>query len=340
MSKRVGAFRLLRSFVPLRQIVLIVALPLTLISCHKSSSLELGGKTMGTTWHGTFATQKVADEQALQHLIQSRLDQLEVMFSNWRSDSIISRFNDTSSTNWQSVPREVAEVVTFAQELSRETHGAFDVTISPLIDLWGFGAHGRIKTPPSEQAIADARAHCGWQKLEVRLEPPALRKTEASLQLNVSALVEGYACDDLVRRLRVQGIENFLLDIGGELYASGTKADGSKWQVGIQQPDAVRDMVATTMPLQNQALATSGTYRQFFESDKKKYAHVLDGRTGRPVPHDCVSVSVTADSCFFADGWATALLSMNPEESRALADKHGIASFFLKPMPYSNSLSR
>lgn len=321
------------SFAPLRQIALLVATSLTLLSCHTPSNMELSGPTMGTTWHATFAPQNIADEKTLQHLIQSRLDELETIFSNWRSDSVISRFNASPSTDWQSVPGEVAEVVTFAQELSRETHGAFDVTLSPLIDLWGFGAKGRITTPPGEQAIADAKSRCGWQKLEVRLDPPALRKTEASLQLNVSALVEGYASDDLVRRLRAKGMKNFLLDIGGELYASGTKADGSPWQVGIQQPKAEKDRIVTAMPLQNQALATSGTYRQYFESAGKHYAHVLDGRTGSPVAHDLISVSVTYKSCFNADGWATALLTMNPEEGRALADRHHLTAFFLQKTP-------
>lgn len=321
------------SFAPLRQITLLVALPLTLLCCHAPSNMELEGPTMGTTWHATFTPQNIADEKTLQHLIQSRLDELETLFTNWRNDSVISRFNTSPNTDWQSVPIELAEVVTFAQELSRETQGSFDVTSSPLIDLWGFGANGRITTPPDEQAIAEAKSRCGWQKLEVRLNPPALRKTEATLQLNVSALVEGYASDDLVRRLRAKGIENFLLDIGGELYASGTKTDGSPWQVGIQQPEAEKDRIVTSIPLHNQALATSGTYRQYFESNGKHYAHVLDGRTGNPVAHDLISVSVTNKSCFNADGWATALLTLNPEESRALADRHHLTAFFLQKTP-------
>lgn len=324
---------LLRSSAPLRQILFAVTLPLTLLSCHAPTNMELSGQTMGTTWHATFAPQKIASEKTLQHLIQSRLDELDALLSNWRSDSVISRFNDSSSTDWQSVPEEVAEVVTFAQELSRETNGAFDVTLAPLIDLWGFGAHGRIKAPPGSQAIAEAQSRCGWQKLEVRLAPPALRKTEATLQINVSALVEGYASDDLVRRLRARGLKNFLLDIGGELYASGTRADGSPWQVGIQQPAAENGKVVTTLPLQNLALATSGTYRQYFESSGRPYAHVLDGRTGSPVAHDLISVSVTHKSCFNADGWATALLTLNPVEGRALADRRGVTAFFLQKTP-------
>lgn len=325
---------LLRAFAPLRQITWSVACSLTVICCHPTSSIEVSGPTMGTTWHATFAAQNIADEKALRELIQSRLDELEAMFSNWRSDSVVSRFNASPSTDWQSVPKELAEVVTFAQELSRETNGAFDVTLSPLIDLWGFGAHGRIKTPPSDQAIAETQSLCGWQKLEARSDPPALRKTEATLQLNVSALVEGYASDDLVHKLRSKGIKNFLLDIGGELYASGNKADGSPWQVGIQQPEAEKGNIVTTLPLQNQALATSGTYRQYFESAGKHYAHVLDGRTGRPVTYDCASVSVTADSCFKADAWATALLILGSTEGRRLAESLKINAVFLNPRPH------
>ncbi len=319
----------LRSFAPLRQILFVVVIPLILLSCHRASSIEVSGQTMGTTWHATFADRNATDGKTLQPLIQSRLDELETLFSNWRSNSVISRFNASSSTGWQSVPQEVAEVVAFAQELSQKTDGAFDVTLSPLIDLWGFGPQTRITTPPIEQAVAETRSRCGWQKLEVRVDPPALRKTEATLQLNVSALVEGYAADDLVRRLRAVGIENFLLDIGGELYASGTKADGSPWQVGIQQPGFDKNRIITSLPLRNQALATSGTYRQFFESEGARYPHVLDGRTGKPISHGCDSVSVIADSCFLADGWATALLTLGSAEGRKLAEQAHLNAIFL-----------
>lgn len=283
---------------------------------------------MGTTWHATLASSgSIANDAAT--LIQTRLDELEALFSNWLPDSAVSRFNTSSTTDWQPVPRELAEVMAFAQELSRETKGAFDVTVSPLIDLWGFGAKGLIHTPPTDAAIAAAKARCGWQKLEVKTEPPMLRKSLPELQINVSALVEGYAVDDLVKRLRARGIHDFLLDVGGELFASGVKADGSDWQVGVQQPQSAKGEVVGTMPLFDKALATSGTYRQFFEHDGRRYSHVLDARTGWPLEHTTVSVSVIADSCLAADGWATALLVLGPGAGGQAAGRRGLSAMFL-----------
>lgn len=287
---------------------------------------QVGGSTMGTTWRLTVAE---GDVTSAGKLVQTRLDELEAIFTNWRPESVVSRFNASQSTGWQDVPRELAEVVILAQRISRETGGAFDVTSGPLIDLWGFGAEGRIKDTPTDDAVTKARAQTGWEKLEVQASPPRLRKTQADIQINVSALAEGHAVDDLVRLLHQTGYRHFLLDVGGELYASGTHPDGSPWTVGVQEPSAGSQGVVGTMPLQDTALATSGTYQQFFESGGKRYSHILDARTGRPVEHRTVSVSVVSPSCAEADAWATALLIMGPEEGRALAKKLGLDALFL-----------
>ena len=290
---------------------------------------EFDGSTMGTTWHATVALSRGMTKDDVAAALQKRLDELEDIFSNWHEDSAVSRFNASRSTEWQAVPHELAEIVSFAKGVSEQTGGAFDVTASPLIDLWGFGAAGRIMTPPDAEAVSQAKARCGWQKLGVKLEPPMLRKSQADLQINVSALVEGYALDDLTKRLKTHGIQNFLLDVGGELFASGTKLDGAPWQVGVQRPEGGKDAVVGAMPLQNKALATAGTYRQFFESGGRRFPHVLDARTGRPVEHGLVSVSVVADSCLMADAWATALLVLGPDEGRVMAEKLKLDAFFI-----------
>ncbi|MEZ0276280.1 MAG: FAD:protein FMN transferase, partial [Roseimicrobium sp.] len=287
-------------------------------------------KTMGTTWHLILAK---GDVSGASKMVQTRLDELESIFTNWREDSAVSRFNASRSTEWQSVPRELVDVVTLAQRISKETQGAFDITASPLIDLWGFGAKGRTKTIPSDEAIAAAKARCGWEKIEVQTKPPRLRKAQADVEINVSGLVEGYAVDDIVKRLRDAGHANFLLDVGGELYASSTKPDGSPWEVGVQQPDAEKGVVTGAVPLQDKALSTSGTYQQFFEVDGKRFPHVLDARTGRPVSHSLVSVSVIADTCFEADSWTTALLILGPTEGREVAKRLGIDALFLAESP-------
>ena len=284
---------------------------------------------MGTTWRLQVSPAAMEMREELASATQARLDELERIFSNWRADSAVSHFNASRSTEWQAVPRELAEVVAFAREISRQTGGAFDVTSAPLIDLWGFGARGRTASPPDEEAIAGAKARGGWQKLEVKRDPPMLRKSQTDLEINVSALVEGFAVDDLVKRLRADGHRDFLLDVGGELFASGVNADKLPWQVGVQQPHAEKGAVLGAVPLRDRALATAGTYRQFFEHGGKQFAHVLDGRTGRPLEHRIVSVSVVADTCLAADAWATALLVLGPVEGKALAEKQDLEAMFI-----------
>jgi thiamine biosynthesis lipoprotein len=313
--------------------LILLAFVLSLTACRDRGPqvVRAEGRTMGTTW--SIQLVLPADHASGGQptaFIQGRLDELESLFTNWKPDSPVSRFNQSTSTEWQPVPKELAQVVTQALELSRHTQGAFDVTLSPLIDLWGFGAKGRRDMPPDEAAIIHAQSQCGWQRLEVKLEPPQLRKTHSDLQINVSALVEGYAADDIVQRLEAAGHHDFLLDVGGELVARGNKADGTPWQVGIQQPDAAKGETVVRMPLVNQALSTSGTYRQYYETGGHRYAHVLDGRTGRPITHPAVSVSVVAGSCFQADSWSTALLALGPQEGAALAKRLGLHAFYLE----------
>ncbi len=305
---------------------------LALAGCTRPTTFSVSGKAMGTTWQATLVTDgSTLPAHRVQDIIQQRLDELEAIFTNWRPESAVSRFNTSTSMDWQPVPRELAEVVSFAQQVSQETGGAFDVTICPLIDLWGFGAKGRITTPPSPERVAEVKASCGWQKLAVKMDPPSLRKAEPTLQINVSALVEGYAVDDLARKLSALNLKGFLLDMGGEIFAHGVRAEGQPWQVGVQQPDpdADKGTIMGTMELQGQALATSGTYRQFFQSGGQPYAHVLDARTGMPVTHEIVSVSVVSDRCFTADTWATALLAMRPDEARSTAVRLGIDALML-----------
>lgn len=313
--------------------LLIMTVSMTVVlflipDCPRDTRLpQAGGPAMGTTWRLTLAK---GDARAASQIVQARLEALEAMFTNWSEDSAVSRFNASRSTDWLPVPRELAEVMTFAQRLSKETNGAFDVTASPLIELWGFGVQKSTHTIPSDDAITTAKARVGWQKVEVQLEPPMLRKTQADVEINVSSLVEGYAVDDLVKRLRDAGHTDFLLDVGGELYASGMKPDGSPWQVGVQQPDAEKGVVTGALAIQDKALSTSGTYRQYFEVDGKRYPHVLDARTGRPAAHPLVSVSVIADSCFEADSWTTALLILGLKEGKETAARLGIDALFLE----------
>lgn len=275
---------------------------------------------MGTTW--TLKLCGRAPEPDLQARIQAHLDQREAVFSHWKADSALSRFNDSRSTDWQPVPLELVNVVETARTIAAETDSALDVTLAPVIDLWGFGrAAPGVREPPVEEAIQAALRRCGWSFLHSRAAPPALRKDRPELRVNVAAVAEGFVMDELVSLLRQAGHERFLLEVGGEVFASGEAPEGRPWRVGVQTPEAAPGEILQSLPLAGECLATSGNYRHRFESGGKRYSHLLDPRTGRPVTHTLASVSVLHPSCALADGYATALMVLGPDQGRAVAER-------------------
>jgi thiamine biosynthesis lipoprotein len=289
---------------------------LLLSGCSRDDQpITLGGRTMGTTWSLKL---DAGSRSTRQNDLQQQLDIWEAIISHWRPDSAISRFNASASTDWIAVPPELVEVVELAQQIGSDTDHALDITIAPLIDLWGFGATGRRDTPPTEAEIARAKEQCGWQNLHTRHDPPALRKDIPGLRINVSAVAEGWALDHLAQQLESTDLSRFLLEIGGEVLARG------EWHVGIQTPAAPPGEAAQTLLLKDQAIATSGVYRQHFAAAGKEYAHILDPRSGRPIEHPLASVSVIHSSAAQADGFATALLVLGPEEGRHRAEKLGL----------------
>ncbi len=289
---------------------------LLLSGCSRDDQpITFGGRTMGTTW----SLKMVGGASSIrQNDLQQQLDDWEAIISHWRPDSDISRFNASTSTGWIAVPAELVEVVELAQKIGRDTDHALDITLAPLIDLWGFGAAGRRDTPPTDTEIASAQAKCGWQHLQTRHDPPALRKDIPELRINVSAIAEGWAMEHLAQRLESSGARRFLLEIGGEVLARG------EWRVGVQTPAAPPGESAQTLLLKDQSIATSGVYRQHFSAAGKEYAHILDPRTGRPIEHRLASVSVINTKATQADGYATALLVLGPDAGRQLAEKLGL----------------
>jgi|UniRef100_UPI00378473CA thiamine biosynthesis lipoprotein len=289
---------------------------LLLCGCSREERrITLGGRTMGTAW----ALRADAYAQSIHQTdLQQKLDSWEAILSHWRPDSDLSRFNSSTSTDWIAAPAELIEVVELAQQIGHDTDHALDVTIAPIVDLWGFGAQGKRDSPPTESEITAAKAKCGWQHLQIRHDPPALRKTIPDLQINVSAVAEGWALDKIAKQLESKGITNFLLEIGGEVLARG------EWRVGIQTPAAPPGEAAQALQLKDQSLATSGVYRQNFTAEGKQRSHILDPRTGRPVEHELASVSVIHSSAAQADGYATALLVLGPEQGRQIAEKLGL----------------
>ncbi|MCL4109628.1 UNVERIFIED_CONTAM: hypothetical protein GTU68_061885 [Idotea baltica] len=281
---------------------------------------------MGTTWS---VKTTVAPSTSLPDESQftERLIAVNKAMSTWDSTSEISRFNASESTEWFSVSARFAAVVAESLRIASLTKGAFDPTVAPLIDLWNFGSTAADFKVPTDEQIQAVRPFVGFDKLHVRLDPPAVRKSHPMLTINLSAIAKGYGVDavaDVIRTTKA-GPASFLAEIGGEIVAQGTAKTGEPWKIGIEKPVAGERAVMQTggrkiiVPLDNLAMATSGDYRNFFEVDGMRYSHSINPNTGRPVTHDLVSVTVLHNSCMTADAMATALLVMGPEDGYNLA---------------------
>jgi thiamine biosynthesis lipoprotein len=291
---------------------------------------ELSGETMGTRYHVRLSPPPDADERArLDALISDALEGVNAAMSTYREDSALSRFNAARDSDWVPVPGSVVELVDLARSISAQTGGAYDVTVAPLVDLWGFGPDGRRDAPPSDAEIEAVLPGVGFAKLATRRDPPALRKTVPALQVDLSSIAKGWAVDEIARLLEQAGHHGYLVEIGGEIRTGKAKADGSPWRIAVESPVADRREVKRVVPLTDTSMATSGDYRNFFESGGRRYSHTLDPRTGRSVEHALGSVTVFAPTCAEADAWATALLALGEQRGPAVADAAGIEALFV-----------
>lgn len=305
--------------------VLILAGSLTAASADEP--LRINGPTMGTYYSIVVDTPPTSagDGSALQTKIEQRLKQINDQMSTWDDASEISAFNQSRSTEWFEVSSEFAAVVAEAKRIHELTDGAFDPTLAPLIDLWGFGDN-RPKKIPDESAIAEAKTSVGMKHLTVRLDPPALKKSIPELQVNLSAIAKGYAVDALAELLTSEGLLSFVVDIGGEDRAGLAKASGEPWKLGVESPAG--GGLARVMRLTEQSIATSGDYRNFFQVDGKTYSHTIDPQTGWPVQDPPASVSVVHKSCMTADALATAMMVLGAERGTNLARQHNLSVLF------------
>lgn len=324
-------------FAPLGHFVRLVCLFLLglVLTAHVSTvSAEepltiISNSTMGTRY--TVKIVGVVDSQSIETLIEQRLSQIDARMSTWKEDSEVSRFNRSAANEWFPVSRETAAVVRRAQEISLETQGAFDVTVGPLIRLWNFGADSSndVNTIPSADEIARIQELVGYGKLEVRDEPPSLRKTVDGLEIDLSAIAKGYAVDEVARVLEENSVSHFLVEIGGEVRVRGKSSGGSAWRIGIEAPIAGERRLHTILSLEASSLASSGDYRNYREIDGRRYSHTIDPSTGWPVDHELAAVTVATPACLSADAHATALLVMGPELANKWCEEHGIAAMLL-----------
>ena len=304
---------------------------LLLAGCQRQPlPVELSGATMGTSWHVTYLPLADGVEpEALQAELEALLVAVNDSMSTWQPDSEISRFNRSAPGAWVAISASFAEVVAEALAVGELTGGAYDVTVGPLVELWGFGpARPRIDVP-SAAAIRERQQQVGQQFLELDLEQGRMRRLR-DVELDLSSIAKGYAVDVLAEALLAQQITDFLVEVGGEMRLSGSSPRGDAWRVAVERPQPGARSVALGIALTDAAVATSGDYRNYFEVDGRRYSHSIDPRTGRPVAHDLVSVTVIAADCMGADAWATALTVLGAEQALALAEDQGLAVYLLR----------
>lgn len=314
-------------------LLLLAATPALL----QAAPLQISGPTMGTTYHVKLVGAAASDENAFRAEIESVLRDVDRRLSTYRQDSEISRFNRGGAGQWLPVSSATAEVVAAALEVSGQSGGALDVTVGPLVRLWHFGPEtiGDVQSvdeivPPAPDALQAARQRVGYEQIDVRHDRPALRKQAAGLEIDLSAVGEGDAIDRIAAALLERGVERFLIELGGEVRAHGAAPGGRPWRVAVQQPaDRQPPQAQAVVALVDAALATSGDYRRYFEHRGRRYSHLIDPPTGRPVNHSLASVTVAADQCRTADAWATALLVLGPERGYDCAVEHRIAALLL-----------
>jgi len=306
---------------------------LLVAACERDARLpefELSGSAMGTTFNVLLvAPADDISKDRLQARIDKTLADIENMASTWREDSELSEFNANPASGWIATSVELCEAIASALEVSHQTGGAFDITIGPLVNLWGFGPEGDVSEPPADDALRAVMAEVGYEGLKTRCDDPAVNKRSGGIYVDLSGWAKGHAVDELALLLDQHQLRDYLVEIGGEIRVRGHNAEGLEWAVAIETPSTTKRVPHSVMRVTNTSVATSGDYRNFFSHDGQHYSHTIDARTGRPIRHSLAAVTVVNESAAYADAMATALLVLGPTDGPQRAEKLGVAAYFL-----------
>lgn len=323
--------------------LVLVAVAISARGDYDWGKAKFDGRTMGTTYHVAIEYNSY-DFEELQYppLVEDRLKEINSRMSTYDPRSDLSQFNASKSTDWFEVSSETAKVTSAALDIAERTGGAFDPTVGPVVNLWGFGPEKRRREPPTEEEIEDALKSVGYKLVDVRLDPPALRKSNPGVYLDLSGIAKGYAADSVAELLvdwdqRRAYADATMVEIGGEVRTQGKKWGRGQtsaqvpWRLGIERPDPSARMIKQIVEIDNgDGLATSGDYRNFFEHEGQRFSHTIDPTTGRPVQHRLTTVTVRAETCMEADALATALLVMGPEKGIEWATKNEVAAILVE----------
>lgn len=299
-----------------------------LSGCGNGESLErFDGPTMGSRYSIQYVRHaSTPGPKAVQAEVEKILADVDQQMSTYRSDSDIERFNDLPANRCQKMPASILKLVRVGEQLSEQSEGSYDLTVEPLLNLWGFGPQAREEKVPATQALAEARQRVGYQHL--RIDRDQLCK-DAAVEVDFNSIAAGYAVDTIAEKLEAMGIHNYLAEVTGELKAAGKKLDGSAWKIALEEPRGDEQVAQKIIAVDGYGLSTSGDYRNYFQQDGKRYSHTFDARTGAPVVHTLASVTVINPSALMADGLSTLLLILGPERGWDYAEKHDIGAFFV-----------
>lgn len=312
----------------------VVAALLLLSGCDTGSKAQptvLEGKTMGTFWRVSVVDINPQQAQSLRQKIQTQLDADDHLMSTWKDDSALMRFNHSTSTAPWPVSAAMADIVTTSLRVGEKTEGAMDITVGPLVNLWGFGPDKQpVKTPVQAQIDA-AKARTGLAHLTVinRAREQFLQKDLPDLFVDLSTVGEGYAADHLARLMEQEGIARYLVSVGGALASRGMNAQGQPWRVAIQKPTDRENVAQAVVDINGHGISTSGSYRNYYELDGKRISHIIDPRSGRPIQHALVSVTVIAPTALEADAWDTGLMVLGTEQAKEVVTREGLAVFMI-----------
>jgi len=299
----------------------------------KADIVKVSGHTMGTQYNISWVETesfKTSDSATIQADIEAVLERINQSMSTYRPESELSLLNRSASSDWQDISLDLYRVLIMSGQVYLRSDHAFDPTVGPLVNLWGFGPDKGVEEVPEKDKVREAMQQVGYGVANIRLRDEGYQvKLMEPRYIDLSAIAKGYAVDELARLFDKKKISHYLIEVGGELMAKGQKPDGNRWRVAIEAPPESGRRVQKIIALNDLGIATSGDYRNYFEKDGVRFSHTIDPRTGNPIEHKLASVSVLHESVALADGWATALMVLGTEKGLELAKKHDLKVYFL-----------
>ncbi|MDG6882067.1 Thiamine biosynthesis lipoprotein ApbE precursor [Phocoenobacter uteri] len=319
-------------------VTLIVTIVFLLTGCSKEpEQISFEGKTMGTTYHIKYIdnqNKELPSPSEVKDDIDNLLIDVNNSMSTYQRDSEISRFNQSKEVNKPfTISEDFATVFKTAVHLNKVTEGALDITVGPLVNLWGFGPDKKVNREPTQDQIAEKIKAVGIEKVKLvsKDNEPALLKKNPNVYIDLSSIAKGFGVDKLANYLEKLGVKNYLVEIGGELKAKGENIQEEPWKIAIEKPEFEQAAsVQIIIPLHDLGMATSGNYRNYFEDKNgKRLSHIIDPKKLKPISHNLASVTVLADTTMKADGLATGLFVLGSDKALEIAEKEKLPVFLI-----------